>query len=51
MSKIIYSCEEHVYKAMDELITYEETFPNLEKCNNSENKCNYCDCKSIYLVK
>jgi len=49
MAKIIYSCKEHVYKAIDDLISYEETFPNLEECY--DNNCSYCNEKSIYLVK
>lgn len=50
MAKIIYSCEEHVERAIDDLISYEETFPNLEK-SNEDKKCSYCTDKSIYLVK
>ena len=49
MAKIIYSCEKHIDKAIDDLISYEETSPKLEKCDN--NKCSYCDNKSVYLIK
>mgnify|MGYP003441390180 CR=1 FL=1 len=44
-----YLFSDYTGTSVDDLISYEETFPKLEKCDN--NKCSYCDNKSVYLIK
>lgn len=49
----IYSCETHINRALDEFVALEETFPSMEKVEESEKlstTCHYCDGDAAYLV-
>ncbi len=47
--KTIYSCEEHVDEAMDDLLDEFETFPVVYECTNEV--CIYCSNKSKYKIE
>ena len=43
-----FSCEEHIDMAIDDFLVEEERFPSVDKTSN--NKCDYCSNKAIYIV-
>lgn len=47
--KIIYSCEEHIDDAMDDIVDEYETFPVITECLN--NTCEYCSKESKYEIQ
>ncbi|MBY0097541.1 CxxH/CxxC protein [Mesobacillus maritimus] len=50
---MIYCCEEHVEKALDEVVGQHETAPTFEKIENVENRldsCGYCGKPAAYMV-
>ncbi|PWA06624.1 CxxH/CxxC protein [Pueribacillus theae] len=50
---MIYCCEEHVDVALDTIVYEEETFPILEKIENTHSlstTCEYCKNPAVYLV-
>jgi len=50
--KMIYSCEEHVEIALDEIVDEFETFPVLSKIDgdNLSTHCEYCQNPATYVV-
>lgn len=49
---MIYSCEEHVDIALDEVVDKYFTFPVLEKLDvdNLSTSCEYCQNPAVYMV-
>jgi CxxH/CxxC protein (TIGR04129 family) len=49
---MIYSCEEHVEIALDEVVDEYETFPVFTKIDvdNSASSCEYCQNPAVYIV-
>ncbi|MFB5193915.1 CxxH/CxxC protein [Neobacillus sp. KR4-4] len=50
--KMIYSCEEHVDIALDDIVDEFETFPVLSKIDgdNLSTHCEYCQNQATYVV-
>lgn len=50
--KMIYSCEEHVEIALDEIVDEFMTFPVLSKIDgdNLSTNCEYCQNQATYIV-
>ena len=50
--KMIYSCEDHVEIALDEVVDEYGTFPVLTKIDvdNSSTPCEYCQNNAVYVV-
>lgn len=47
--KSVYSCEEHIEDAMDDLVDEFETFPIVKECTNEI--CKYCSKQSKYKIE
>ena len=50
--KMIYSCEEHVEFALDEIVDKFATFPVMTKLDvdNLSTSCEYCQNTAVYIV-
>ena len=51
--EMIYSCEEHVDQALDDVVKQTETAPvfeKLENVENTQNSCGYCGKLAAYMV-
>ena len=49
---MIYSCEEHVDIALDDIVDQYQTYPVLSQVpvDNSSTTCEYCEKRAVYMV-
>ncbi|WHY77608.1 CxxH/CxxC protein [Neobacillus sp. WH10] len=49
---MIYSCEEHIEIALDDIVDQYQTYPVLSKIpvDKSSTSCEYCEKQAVYMV-